>query len=146
MAQIVDRLPLTVEKLKLSKLGKLIMRLTKDPPTPGELSLLLRLYPTYMRLERYQYHNRLTESRVMCIYARNSWMSAAALKPTSLYYMYLTTVFACAPTETISDQGHGIEPGAKVAKNAEPGGVRQDGYRFCRGWVMSVHSAGPTKY
>ena len=45
-----------------------------------------------------------------------------------LNFMYLTTVFACAPDETISDQGHGIEPGTKVAENAVAGGVRQDGH------------------
>ncbi|KAI0773696.1 hypothetical protein C8Q74DRAFT_1316733 [Fomes fomentarius] len=32
---IIDRLPLNIEKLKASKLGKLIMRLMKDPPTPA---------------------------------------------------------------------------------------------------------------
>ncbi|KAI0706944.1 hypothetical protein C8T65DRAFT_221484 [Cerioporus squamosus] len=32
---IIDRLPLTIEKLKLSKLGRLIMKLMKDPPSPA---------------------------------------------------------------------------------------------------------------
>ena len=45
-----------------------------------------------------------------------------------LNLMYLTTVFACAPDETISDQGHGIEPGAEVAENAHSGELRQDGH------------------
>lgn len=35
--QIIDRLPLTVETLKASKLGKLVVKLVKDPPSPGEL-------------------------------------------------------------------------------------------------------------
>ncbi|KAH9853394.1 hypothetical protein C2E23DRAFT_822887 [Lenzites betulinus] len=37
LLQIIDRLPLTLEKLKQSKLGRLIMKLIKEPPTPGEL-------------------------------------------------------------------------------------------------------------
>ncbi|KAF8133494.1 hypothetical protein K438DRAFT_1884145 [Mycena galopus ATCC 62051] len=32
----IDRLPITVESLKTSKLGKIVMKLVKDPPTPGE--------------------------------------------------------------------------------------------------------------
>lgn len=36
--QIIDRLPLTVETLKASKLGKLVVKLVKDPPSPGELT------------------------------------------------------------------------------------------------------------
>ncbi|TFK88370.1 hypothetical protein K466DRAFT_585597 [Polyporus arcularius HHB13444] len=32
---IIDRLPLTIEKLKLSKLGRLIMKLMKEPPSPA---------------------------------------------------------------------------------------------------------------
>ncbi|KAI0676705.1 hypothetical protein C8Q78DRAFT_39914 [Trametes maxima] len=35
LQQIIDRLPLTLEKLKESKLGKLIMKLMKEPPTPA---------------------------------------------------------------------------------------------------------------
>ncbi|KAH9942986.1 uncharacterized protein BXZ73DRAFT_87435 [Epithele typhae] len=32
---IIDRLPFTIDKLKLSKLGKLIIKLVKEPPTPA---------------------------------------------------------------------------------------------------------------
>ncbi|KAI0751637.1 hypothetical protein C8Q80DRAFT_1218314 [Daedaleopsis nitida] len=32
---IIDRLPMNLDKLKASKLGKLIMRLVKDPPSPA---------------------------------------------------------------------------------------------------------------
>ncbi|KAI8984940.1 hypothetical protein BD414DRAFT_523025 [Trametes punicea] len=35
LLHIIDRLPLTLEKLKQSKLGKLIMKLMKEPPTPA---------------------------------------------------------------------------------------------------------------
>jgi hypothetical protein len=34
--QLIDRLPMTVESLKTSKLGKIVVKLVKDPPTPGE--------------------------------------------------------------------------------------------------------------
>jgi hypothetical protein len=34
--QIIDRLPLSVDTLKSSKLGKIVLKLTKDPPAPGE--------------------------------------------------------------------------------------------------------------
>ena len=34
--QIIDRLPMTLESLKASKLGKVVVRLVKDPPAPGK--------------------------------------------------------------------------------------------------------------
>ena len=34
--QIIDRLPLSVDSLKTSKLGKIVIKLVKDSPTPGE--------------------------------------------------------------------------------------------------------------
>ena len=37
--QIIDRLPMTVETLKTSKLGKIVVKVGKDVPSPGELSL-----------------------------------------------------------------------------------------------------------
>ena len=40
--QIVDRLPMNIDKLKASKLGKLIMKLMRDPPSPGELRFMCR--------------------------------------------------------------------------------------------------------
>jgi protein phosphatase 1 regulatory subunit 10 len=39
LLHIIDRLPLTVDSLKASKLGKLVVRLVKEPPTPGEFGL-----------------------------------------------------------------------------------------------------------
>jgi protein phosphatase 1 regulatory subunit 10 len=36
--QIIDRLPMTVESLKSSKLGKIVVKVGKDIPSPGELS------------------------------------------------------------------------------------------------------------
>ncbi|KAJ7229156.1 hypothetical protein GGX14DRAFT_416895 [Mycena pura] len=35
LLHIIDRLPMTVDTLKASKLGKLIVKLVKDPPTPA---------------------------------------------------------------------------------------------------------------
>ena len=35
-SQIIDRLPMTLESLKASKLGKVVVRLVKDPPAPGK--------------------------------------------------------------------------------------------------------------
>ncbi|KAJ4472048.1 hypothetical protein J3R30DRAFT_3659981 [Lentinula aciculospora] len=35
LLHIIDRLPLTVDSLKTSKLGKLVVKLVKDPPTPA---------------------------------------------------------------------------------------------------------------
>lgn len=37
----MDRLPLTIETLKASKLGKLVVKLSKNPPSPGESRLLI---------------------------------------------------------------------------------------------------------
>ena len=33
---MIDRLPLNVESLKMSKLGKIIVKLTKEPPNSGK--------------------------------------------------------------------------------------------------------------
>ncbi|KAF5357637.1 hypothetical protein D9758_007509 [Tetrapyrgos nigripes] len=41
LLHIIDRLPLTVESLKASKLGKLVVKLVKEPSSPGELGFLL---------------------------------------------------------------------------------------------------------
>ncbi|KAJ6612145.1 hypothetical protein B0H10DRAFT_1918313 [Mycena sp. CBHHK59/15] len=38
LLHIIDRLPMTVDSLKTSKLGKIVVKLVKDPPSPGELS------------------------------------------------------------------------------------------------------------
>ncbi|KAK7061264.1 hypothetical protein R3P38DRAFT_3488838 [Favolaschia claudopus] len=35
LLHLIDRLPMTVESLKTSKLGKLVVRLVKEPPTPA---------------------------------------------------------------------------------------------------------------
>ncbi|KAJ7122949.1 hypothetical protein C8R44DRAFT_785006 [Mycena epipterygia] len=35
LLHIIDRLPMTVESLKTSKLGKIVVKLVKDPPTPA---------------------------------------------------------------------------------------------------------------
>ncbi|KZP21744.1 hypothetical protein FIBSPDRAFT_825474, partial [Athelia psychrophila] len=35
LLQIIDRLPLTIDTLKTSKLGKIVVKLTKDPPAPA---------------------------------------------------------------------------------------------------------------
>jgi protein phosphatase 1 regulatory subunit 10 len=37
--QIIDRLPMTVDSLKTSKLGKIVVKVGKDIPSPGELFL-----------------------------------------------------------------------------------------------------------
>ncbi|KAI0662865.1 hypothetical protein C8Q70DRAFT_954243 [Cubamyces menziesii] len=47
---IIDRLPLSLEKLKQSKLGKLIMKLTKDPPTPAIKDMALNLEQKWRRM------------------------------------------------------------------------------------------------
>ncbi|KAF9268328.1 hypothetical protein L218DRAFT_854055 [Marasmius fiardii PR-910] len=39
LLHIIDRLPLTVESLKNSKLGKVVVKIVKDPPTPGEFDV-----------------------------------------------------------------------------------------------------------
>ncbi|KAI0329960.1 hypothetical protein GY45DRAFT_1324394 [Cubamyces sp. BRFM 1775] len=47
---IIDRLPLSLEKLKQSKLGKLIMKLTKDPPTPAIKDMAMNLEQKWRRM------------------------------------------------------------------------------------------------
>ncbi|KAM5540562.1 hypothetical protein V8D89_005593 [Ganoderma adspersum] len=47
---IIDRLPLTVEKLKIAKLGKLIMRLVKEPPTPAIKDMAANLEKKWRKL------------------------------------------------------------------------------------------------
>jgi len=43
LLQIIDRLPMTVESLKTSKLGKIVVKVGKDVASPGELSFFLSL-------------------------------------------------------------------------------------------------------
>lgn len=43
-SQIADRLPFTGETLVSSKIGKIVRKLAKDAPIPGECSLLLKRY------------------------------------------------------------------------------------------------------
>lgn len=39
--QVIDRLPLTIDTLKTSKLGKIVVRLVKEPPAPGTRCFVL---------------------------------------------------------------------------------------------------------
>ncbi len=41
-SQIADRLPFTGETLVSSKIGKIVRKLAKDAPIPGECSLCLK--------------------------------------------------------------------------------------------------------
>jgi hypothetical protein len=41
-SQVADRLPFTGETLVSSKIGKIVRKLAKDAPIPGEYSLLFR--------------------------------------------------------------------------------------------------------
>ncbi|EIW62239.1 uncharacterized protein TRAVEDRAFT_70389 [Trametes versicolor FP-101664 SS1] len=50
LLQIIDRLPFTVEKLKDSKLGKLIMKLIKDSPTPAIKDMAANLESKWRRM------------------------------------------------------------------------------------------------
>jgi hypothetical protein len=43
-AQIADRLPFTGDTLVSSKIGKIVRKLAKDAPIPGECSLLFTIY------------------------------------------------------------------------------------------------------
>ncbi|CDO74191.1 hypothetical protein BN946_scf185043.g243 [Trametes cinnabarina] len=51
---IIDRLPLTLDKLKQYKLGKLIMKLMKEPPTPGEFEISYATRALHLPQERYE--------------------------------------------------------------------------------------------
>jgi len=46
LLHIIDRLPMTVDSLKVSKLGKIIVRLVKDPPAPGKYNPSSMQYDT----------------------------------------------------------------------------------------------------
>lgn len=47
--QIIDRLPMTVESLKSSKLGKIVVKVGKDIPSPGESSF--HIFPVNVTLQ-----------------------------------------------------------------------------------------------
>lgn len=47
MKQIIDRIPLTLDGLKASKLGRLVVKLTKEPPTPGECHPIVSVFSTF---------------------------------------------------------------------------------------------------
>ena len=90
--QIIDRLPLSLEKLKQSKLGKLIMKLTKDHPTPGELNFLsLR----YAKLSSQEHRECYAVVSVRQREKKAHWLRRTVAAPESAVvamYMYLTTV------------------------------------------------------
>lgn len=50
LLHIIDRLPLTVETLKTAKLGKLILKLVKDPPTPAIKDMASKVERKWRRL------------------------------------------------------------------------------------------------
>ncbi|KAI1785323.1 hypothetical protein LXA43DRAFT_1077037 [Ganoderma leucocontextum] len=56
---IIDRLPLTLEKLKIAKLGKLIMRLVKDPPTPAVKDMAANLEKKWRKLVAQQVSDKM---------------------------------------------------------------------------------------
>jgi hypothetical protein len=43
-SQIADRLPFTGDTLVSSKIGKIVRKLAKDAPIPGECTVLFKIY------------------------------------------------------------------------------------------------------
>lgn len=106
--QIIDRLPLTVESLRASKLGKLVVKLVKDPPSPGELTR-----PSSIQVN-------------MCLHAQLLLSERELRSPQALYYVLLpfcldfarsnridvSNVLSCffwGRSTNRSHQGHGLE-------------------------------------
>ena len=119
---------MTIDALKESKLGKIIVKLVKEPPAPGERRF----------------------SAIHSSPASNGDIhtSAPALKRAHLSYhnlsenlMYLT--IACLSLSCRSDQGYGVEFRAEMAsvgRNCHETGRNQSD----RGWVTSVCFRDPT--
>jgi hypothetical protein len=84
-AQIIDRLPMTVDTLKASKLGKLVVKIVKEPPTAGKCSFLC--VSRFVILRR----RKETGSQfVACYWAVTSHTLDDLLLGAFINYMYLT--------------------------------------------------------
>lgn len=118
--QIIDRLPLTINSLKASKLGKIVVRLVKDAPSPGELilpiSCLLASNGWDIPIPHAARHYELeTNHPVLCYFDRRFLSENISVV---LQYMYLTA-FLCfsVALQICSDQGYGFQPRAKMASD-----------------------------
>lgn len=139
--QIMDRLPLTLETLRTSKFGKIVVKLVKDPPTPGEcLSISRPLSTPRLALPIY-----LAYGWVMCCCRAchglaghasviplrftdsilQSWMKS--FKYTS-YLTNLLLFLSYSSRAKFSHQGYGIECRAPMAFNALRGKTARDQY------------------
>ena len=90
--QIIDRLPLPLERLKQFKLGKLIMKLMKEPPTPGELKFPCLRRVMHLSQERCECFSSEQKRLSAMVALRLRRTVAAPYSATVDMYMYLTTV------------------------------------------------------
>lgn len=123
LLQIIDRLPLTLETLKASKLGKLVVKLVKDPPSPGELTFPFIRPPPVIRpgqtvsgytIARFERKMRLRFSHQRYTYVLRPFCLD---NENLIEYMYLTfrlRSFFGSFTKR-SCQGHGIEHRTEMA-------------------------------
>ncbi|KAI6168929.1 hypothetical protein EDD17DRAFT_1772627 [Pisolithus thermaeus] len=85
LLHIVDRLPMTVDALKLSKLGKIIVKLSKDPPCQAVKDMAANLERKWRQLVEAatkQVENNSTEDLKMKKRKLNEPPAAKALPPT----------------------------------------------------------------
>ncbi|KAI0637643.1 hypothetical protein C8Q77DRAFT_379282 [Trametes polyzona] len=115
LLQIIDRLPFNIEKLKQSKLGKLIMKLIKDPPTPGELkfSFINHMESPWHGCCKYDPNENETDnSNESTTHDFCRTGVSHAFVPVVVKYMYLTTVPSSISVENkiaIKDMAANIE-------------------------------------
>lgn len=90
LLHIVDRLPMTVDALKASKLGKIVVKLVKEPPAPGE-----HIQPSFIFIRRmHKMMNYVHSALHACIFI---------VLLLGNEYTYLTTTASSG----CSCQGHG---------------------------------------
>ena len=109
--QIIDRLPMTVDSLKASKLGKLVVKVVKDPPTPGTWVFS---FPNFARSRQ----TALTGKDIIIdpIYTH---CHNFCLKLEKSIVTISDSIVFCFPVllENISNQGYGIECRTQMATN-----------------------------
>jgi hypothetical protein len=113
IGQIIERLPFTLETLKASKLGKVIVKLAKDEPTPG----------------KYASDTSVPQKSVIVLLRHKIILWALPLMYTIILSFEFTDYCIFRPLESevhvshvdciriCSDQGHGIEYRASLAIN-----------------------------
>jgi len=113
LLHIVDRMPLTVNALKKSKLGKIVVKLVKEPPAPGEY---ISCYRNTSAPASYLSFGTPLENvvmRVSCVCSLDAYLiSIPRVIHVRSDMSFAFSIFAFA---MCSNQGYGLQSRTKMA-------------------------------